>query len=745
MIGKTLAQYEIVAPLGEGGMGVVYRATDRRLQREVALKLLHEHVAGVGQERERILAEARAASPLNHPSVATIYEVGEHDGRLFIVMELVRGKTLRERMNDGSLRPREIPRLGMQIAEPLEIAHARSIVHGDIKPENVVLQEDGRLKLLDFGVAHRTAGNSATTTITDEPASGPNRDQLAGTYAYMAPERLRGEWSDPRSDLFSLGILLYEMVAGRRPFPGPDPGRYAAQILDHPVPPIDTSITDAPAELVRIIHKLLEKDPESRYQSARDVRVDLTNLQRDLETGATLSASVAGRRAVAVLPFRLLTPDREDEYLGVAISDALINGLSVSDQLLLRPMSSVMSYSRMDVDPLIAARELNVQVIVEGSIQKLGRQLRAHVQVWDAENGATLLSVKHDAETSDLFGLQDRIAETVYATLGVATDGPDEPPTNNPRAYELYLRAVDRLSHGNQWDTRTAIEMLRTVTGLDPKFADAWARLAQGCIMMAWFYEPGADWFSASDEAIERALHLDPDNVEARVAKGRSLWSPPQGYPNSEALRVLGEALQLNPNSHQARLWQALILLHVGLLDEAHQGLTETLARQPDDPFALTFLGQTLEFQGDYERAENLFLPAAMIRKGELDRAEVSIRTAGQILGEDQMLLSSEAIIWAQRGDASRAEALAQKALNDAKTLSHTHHSWHNVAAVYGLLGKPDEAVRWLDQAARMGLPNFPLFRDDPLLDPLRGHAGFDRLMSDLRRDWNGFRAEFGG
>jgi tetratricopeptide (TPR) repeat protein len=317
------------------------------------------------------------------------------------------------------------------------------------------------------------------------------------------------------------------------------------------------------------------------------------------------------------------------------------------------------------------------------------------------------------------------------------------------------------LSQGNRWDLRTAIEMLRHVTALDPGFADAWARLAEGSIMMAFAFEPEGSWLERAEEAIERALTFDPSNRDAQILAGRALWTPQRGFKDREALRALGEALRGNPNSHHGQIWQAAILFHVGLLDEARGGLSEALAMHPDDPFALNLLGQTLEFQGDFDTAEdyqmralaldptqlwgNLFLPSVLIRKGELDRAMSSIRTAEQVVGSDQMLGTMEALVWARRGEGRKAEALVEKALADTTSRAHVHHAWHNAAGVYALLEKPKQSTEWLGKAARGGLPNFPLFDNDAHLDSIRDDPGFEQLMLELHREWDDYRREFSG
>jgi serine/threonine protein kinase/cytochrome c-type biogenesis protein CcmH/NrfG len=763
MIGRTISHYCVEAELGRGGMGVVYRARDQWLERDVALKLLPEQFATQADRRARILAEARAASALNHPGITTIYEVGEDGEQLFIVMELLQGKTLRATMVSGAMEPRGLVRLGAQVAEALAAAHARNILHGDVKPENIYVLADGRVKLLDFGIARQFAQETLTLTRGATPAGPLQESQVAGTLAYMAPEQLRGDAGDARSDLFSLGVVLYEMAAGRRPFPGPTATALAAQILQDVPVQLGAAEAGVPAELERIVHKLLAKEPETRYQSAREVQVDLANLGRALELGAVLPAAGTGKRAVAVLPFKLLTPNPEDDYLSVALADAVINELSASGELLVRPTSTVQRYAKQPVDPLLAARELNVQVIVDGSIQKFAAKLRVHVQAWNAADGSSLLSAKHDSDMADLFALQDKIAASLARALGApqaaAARAAAEPPTKNPLAYELFLRASERLSRVNRWDTHTAIDMLENAVKLDPHFADGWARLADAYVFMGGTFEPVPVWFRRGEQAMRRALALDPENALAHCARGRVLWTPVKGFQNRTALRALGRALHISPGCHPALVWRCLILLHVGLLEEAREGLVEALATHPDDNFSLTFLGQTILFQGKYDEAgeffaraltfdsgslwANIFYPMVPLYGGKPEDAAEKIRAARQIVPGDALLTSWEALLWAKRGEMRKAEQTVRRAISAGKSVLHTHHMMHTAAAVYAAIGKPAQAVRLLRQARRTGLPNYPLFRDDPHFRPLAAHPPFRRLLAELKREWEGYRRDF--
>ena len=760
MVGQKISHYHIESEIGRGGMGVVFRAHDERLERPVALKVLTPSSLGPADLRARILAEARAAAALNHPGILTIYEVGEEGPLVFLVMELVAGSTLRARLQEGPLEPEQAALLAAQIAEALEAAHSRGRIHGDIKPENVVVGPDGRAKLLDFGIARTVAQHTLSRTVSAadlSPVAGP---QLAGTLSYMAPEILQGESVDHRADLFSLGAMLYELVSGRRPFPGPDAPLVMMQILQGHPPQLGSSV---PAELARIIFRLLERQPGARYSTARDLRLDL-NAFLAARAGSSAAASAGGgRRSVAVLPFRLFTRNTEDEYLGVAMADAVIQRLSAGKELLVRPSSAVLRYGQPGADADTAARELNVNVVIEGSIQKAGSRLRVQVQGWDAVSRDTILSAKHDGEMSDLFALQDAVSESVWKGLGlILADGPasERRPTRNAHAYELYMRATERLRRLNRWDTLTAVEILQQATRLDPRFAEAWARLAEACATMGGTFEPVPRWIQMADRAAKRALRIDRENAEALSAQARVLWTPSKGFQHRPALRALAKALHAKPGAYRARIWQSLVMIHVGLLDEALEGLHEALVAEPDDCFTITFLGQATNFCGEYEQASeyfertlaidpadqwsSLFYGANLVYEGRLEAAEGQLRRAGTYYAGDPMLTATEALLWAKRGEKKKTTQLLPRVFRGARSKLHTHHAMHMAASAYATLGKPAEATRLLQKAATTGLPNYPTFRTDPLLAPLLDYAPYVRLLERLRKDCEAYKREFG-
>ena len=763
MIGQTISHYRVTAELGRGGMGVVYRAHDERLLRSVAIKILSDESCTSAEARSRVLAEARAASSLQHPGITTIYEVAEDGDRIFLVMELVEGRTLRSLLGDGPFGAKRVIEIGVQLAEALDAAHSRRVFHGDIKPENIVVQADGRAKLLDFGVARHNAEESLTRTVT-APREIDATPAIQGTIAYLAPEQLRCEVADGRADLYSLGVVFYELASGRRPYTASNLAALISQITSGSTPRLKDAVPSAPAEFCGIIEKLLEKEPTRRFQTARDLERELTSVSRNIELGSFLPAALAGQRSVAVLPFKLLTPNGSDEYLSLALADAVINHLSAGGELLVRPVQSVSRYAQRETDPLSAARDLNVHIVVDGSIQRLGTKLRVNVRVWNAADGAVLLSAKHDAEAADLFHLQDSLAEGVGNSLGLK---PQEhggvaagPPTKNPIAYELYLRAADRMFRLNSWDNRAAIDMLETATRLDSKFADGWARLAEALMLVGTTTSASPHWVREAEKALRKAIALDPDNAEAHCAKGRILWSPAKKFQNRPALQALSRALRINPGCRPAQVWQATIFNHIGMLKEAKEGLLLALASRPDDAFTNVFLGHAAFSAWNYEEAHecmqrvlrhdpanlwaNAFQPTIFLYSGKLDDAETRIGVAQNALPDDPWLHSCEALLWALRGDRKKAARFVQLALHGkTKPLLHTHHMWHTAAAALALLGKSTAAIRLIEKASAYGLPNYEMFRDDKFLQPLRGKQKFDRLLARLKREGESYRREF--
>ncbi|TDJ27540.1 MAG: TIR domain-containing protein [Gammaproteobacteria bacterium] len=470
----------------------------------------------------------------------------------------------------------------------------------------------------------------------------------------------------------------------------------------------------------------------------------------------------AASNTMAVLPFRLLTPSPGEEYLCTALADALIGKLATIPNLDVLPWVRVAQYAGQSTDALGIARELGVQMIVDASIQKLGAELRIHVQAISVE-GQVVSAARHEGTMTSLFSLQDAIADQLLSDLGIEMQARPEvsSPTNNPAAYELYLQGTERLNQYNIWDTRTGIEMLRNATSLDPDFTEAWGRLAEAIVQMAFTFEPEEHWFRAAEQAIHNALELDPTNASAHYANGRLLWSPANGYRNRPALRSLARAMRFDPTADQARIWQALIFMHVGLLDEARTNLQAAIVRVPEDPMAGFFLAHLDHYERDHEAAIagldqgllrhpanyyiHVFYPLITLYAGDLAATETRIAAAEQFAPNDPMILSIEGLLWAKRGEEARALEAITRAQAAEVPVIHRHHIGHNAASVYAVLGQTDKALPLLREIVADGLPNYPVFDSDPHFKNLHGLPEFNALMSELELDWQEFKTEFGG
>jgi TolB-like protein/tetratricopeptide (TPR) repeat protein len=510
------------------------------------------------------------------------------------------------------------------------------------------------------------------------------------------------------------------------------------------------------------VHRLLAKSPAARYQTAADLGADLAGAHRQLELNALVPQAVSGKDAIAVLPFTLLTPSRDDDYLGGALADAIINQLGQSGKVLVRPISAVMRYANQPVDPVVAGRELNVKVVVGGSVQRVDRRLRVHVQALNVRDGSTVAAARHEAEMSDLFALQDAVAEGLTRALGITCRDKHPsaaPPTMNPKAYELFLRACERLSRTNRWDARTAVDMLEDVTRLDPTFADAWARLGEGYMTMHQSFDPAGDWYPKAQKAIRRAIALQPQSASAHAARAWSLWSPTAGFKIRAVLRATTTAIRLNPACQSAWLRQGTVLHHIGLQDEARVCLLAALEMNPDDAFCLTFIGQTFLGVGDYDGADDfiaralrldraglyvhLFRPAIALYRGRDDMLLRTIQEARATVGDDPLFHAYEAVFHARDGRSAKARGSLRKALA-GRSQTHTHHTMHFAGAARALLEDRTRSVALIKKAASTGLPSYTTFRDDPFLVSLRGFGPFVNLLGALKKEVAGYRLQLG-
>ena len=760
MVGEKIQHYEILHELGRGGMGTVYEAEDSRLGRRVAIKVLPQEATRDAGQVKRFKREAQTASALNHPGIVTIYDIVESAELHCIVMELVKGRTLRQWMSAGPAVEESVAVIS-QIARALSAAHGASIVHRDIKPDNIMIREDGIIKMLDFGLA-KLADESKLT----------REGVVIGTVSHMSPEQARGDHVDDRTDVWSLGVVFYEALTGRPPFKADYDQAVIYNILNTPVQPVTEVNPSVPPPLGALVMSMLDKDPGQR-PGAQDVAESLAGdagkstgaagLGAGAESGddARPWAAHEDRRPVAVLPFKILSGGSDYEFLSLALAEAVSHGLSSNQKLVVRPTSAVVRYAKGDVDPMDVGRHLNVAVVVEGSIQTLGTGVRVQVQAWDTSRGSTLLSVKLDGQLDDLFGLQDRVADKLGQSLGIShSEHAAVRPTRNPQAYELYLRATERLLRYDKEGMRRGIDMLREAVQIDPHFAEAWSRLSVALVNMGTFYDPQWTWYEEAESAVQKALSLDGSNAEAWTARGRILWTPDRGFQHANALRDLTRACCQPSQPADAPLWRGLVLAHIGLHEQAISALREAHESQPDDLLAHLTIGEVLGWHGDIHgnleylneamakdpafQYGRLFMAVPLLYLGRLEEAESAIATGKGLLGNDSMLIASEALLWAKRGETGRARETLKSTFENLRSVSHEHHTYHYAAATYATLGDAPRAIKTLGQAADAGLPNYPAFMNDPHFVSLHEQPDFKELMSNLRTGWEAFQSEFG-
>ena len=764
--GVRLGPYELIALIGAGGMGEVYRARDTRLRREVAIKVLPASFASDSDRLRRFEQEAQAAVALNHPNILVLFDIGAHQGRPYMVTELLEGETLREKLGLGALSERQVLDYSLQVARGLGAAHAKGIVHRDLKPENLFVTKDERIKLLDFGLAkladpELSEGSSRVQTMTANTQPGA----VLGTIGYMSPEQVRGESADPRSDLFAFGAILYEMVSGRRAFRGKAMIETMNSILnDHP--PAVPSVSRLTLAVERIARRCLEKQSRNRFQLAEDVVLALeaasepAATEPDPRTPSPGVADEPAERSVAVLPFKDLAGGPENVHLGLGLADAIITELAEMKSLLVRPTAAILHYQDRSVPPEQAGQKLGVDAVLDGSFQRAGSRLRVTVQLIGTAKGRPLWGTKIDTSLDDVFRMQDDVSRKVAEALSVQLTPTEERHVARPAspagpAYEQYLQGKLHLYQESLAEVNAAIDCFEQARKADPEFALAWAGLSEAYARLAFTFQPEGDWHLRAEETCDAALALDPGLPEGHYLRARLLWSPERGFDHASALRELVAAVAARPNLDQAHQWLGTVLLHLTLLEDGMEAFERATTINPQDMISFTLSGFCRYLQGRFSEANEISedsvrrspsawaryqLALSQIQLDQLDAAKRNIDQASRQFPESVFFHTIHGLIAALGGDHETAHRQIQLTVQNKKAFGHYHHAQYDVACIYALLDEHEQALDWLDQAARNGFPCHSFFEIDPMLSSLHGEARFVQLMRSLGAECDGYR-----
>jgi serine/threonine protein kinase/tetratricopeptide (TPR) repeat protein len=780
MIEGTISHFRVLEKLGAGGMGVVYKAVDVRLDRPVALKFLPDNMTQDPLALERFRREARAASALNHPGICTIYDIGEQDGRAFIAMEFIEGETLRSRIRGKSLPLEEMLKLGIQIADALDAAHAEGIIHRDIKPANIFVTKRGQAKVLDFGLAKLVPKGIARA---DKDFDGKLQDStsivgiISGTPSYMSPEQVRGDNLDPRTDIFSLGLLLYEMATGRQAFGGGTGGAIIEAVLTRSPVPARSLNPDIPPLLEEIIAKALHKDRDHRHQHAADIRTELQRLERGTDSGrrvagkdtesvlisttsrlhstrnSTAQTGALRRERVskiidslAVLPFENASRDPEHEYLSDGIAGSLINILATVPKLRVMAQSTVFRYKGRGIDPQALGCELNVRAVLTGRIIQSGGSLRIATELVDVATGSQLWGAQYDRKPGDIFAIQDEISNEISDKLRLKLTREEKKrltkrQTDDAEAYRLYLKGRH---HWNRWTEDgfyKAIEYFQQAVEKDPGYALAYTGLADSRVLLGWNgYLPPKDAFPKGKMAAMGALRLDPDLGEAHTPLAAVLWL--HDWQWREAEMEFKRSLALNPAYPTANHWYAEYLMTMGrhveaiarmknsqeldplsLIISVAIGWSFYMARRYDD--AIEQLRRTVELDPNYP-VTHWILGLLFRKMGRYELAIAEGEKGVNLAGGSSLTRAALAQTFATAGRRTKAIHI----LDDLTKLTKQKYvAPYFFAGIHIGLGERDRAIECLEKSYEEHSHWLIYLHLDPSMDSLRSDPRFQDLL----------------
>jgi serine/threonine-protein kinase len=739
MTGQTVSHYEILEPLGRGGMGVVYKAKDLDLDRVVAIKFLPPHIAATEAEKRRFVQEARTASAFDHPNICTIHEIGSApDGQLFIVMAFYEGETLKARIAAGHTEPDRVRDIAAQVAQALGKAHAKGIVHRDIKPANIIVTADGVAKVLDFGLA-KLGGGDATVT-----APGI----AAGTVAYMAPEQIRGE-ADHRCDLWALGIVLYEMFTGRTPFQGDRTESLLLSILHDPVTPVRLLRPDVPDDLARVIERCLQKNPADRYDNAGQILADLRMSHQVMQPIPPADGSARWRAgaSVIVLPFVNMSRDEQSEYFSDGLTEELIHALAQVEGLRVVSRTTAFEFKGKALDVRTIGERLKVGTVLEGGVRRSGDRLRVTAQLTNTADGYQIWSQRFDRELKDIFAIQDDIAATVVDTLKLKlrSEQPAERRHGgNLESYNLYLKGRFHWNKQTAEGFHQAIQCLEQAIAVDENYAPAHAALADIYMSIGfWGVMPPAGAWAKAREAAQKAIAIDPASSEAHTALARCAQF--NDWNRREAERGLRLAVDLNPNYGDAQFALAVYHAQMGELRQALESAKRARDLDPLNPLIGTGVAWMLYYRDEIDRAieecsrvlglqPEYFEAQGLMgllheAKGKPADSVRWFEKARDASGGSPAVLGFLGRAYAASGRTEDAEAVLQR-LRDLAGDRYVPPVAY--ALVYIGLGDRERALDWLEAAYEARDPFLCYAKVFPPYDRLRAEPRFKALLERM-------------
>jgi len=710
--GQLLSHYRLIEKIGEGGMGVVWRALDTTLGREVAIKLLPEQLSQDAERLARLEGEAKIVAALNHPNIVTLHSIEEAEGRRFLTMEMLDGRPLADLIPSQGFAVTDFLRIARAVVEALSAAHRSGVSHRDVKPRNVIVAESS-VKVLDFGLA-QAPRVTPPAEVSDLPTKTVTRHALVGTLAYMAPERIEGLAADARSDLFSLGILLYEMATGRRPFEGANPSDLVSSILhDVPVPPTRLN-PDYPQRLDRIVARCLEKDPRYRWRSAADLVCELEQLEDDV------GVELRRERSIAVLPFADLSREKDQDYFCEGMAEEILIALSKVANLRVASRSSSFRFGKDEVDVSEIGARLGVRTLLSGSVRRAGERLRITVELADVRTGFRIWAERYDRQTQDVFAIQDEIAQSIVRALEVSLTASERAAlgrsaTTDVQAYDYYLRGRKYFYLYSRKGMLFAQELYSRAVEQDPDYARAYAGMAQ---CSAFLYQNAGghtDHLEQADSGSRKALELDPELGEAHAARGVSLSLRGQ---HAEAEREFETAIRLNPDLFEAHYFYARDHFALGNYEQAVDHYEQAMRVRPEDYQSPLLMAQCYAALGKQAQADTA-------RRGGVRLAEQHLNLHPDDLRA--LYLGANGLV--ALGERGRGLEWADRALaldpDEAMLL-------YNVACIKSMAGALEQALDCLERAVRAGLILRDWLAHDTDLDPIRGAPRFRAVMKSL-------------